>query len=95
VDQVHIEISVLSIPQPLKFSSPEDLCDKLRPGVDGVVLRVGPGEATFLPQVWDELPEKDVFLGYLSRKAGLEPSAWRNPEVRVMTYQVEAFEEKP
>jgi hypothetical protein len=91
--QIHIEISVLSLPRPLEFTSPEDLLAKLRPGVDGVVLRVGLEQATYLPQVWKQIPSKEEFLGSLSRKAGLDASAWRSPEAKVETYQVEAFEE--
>ena len=93
VKRIHVEISVLSLPKPLAFKSPEDLLAKLRPGVDGVVLSVGPDQATYLPQVWKEMPSKDEFLGSLSRKAGLGESAWRSPEAKVETYQVEAFEE--
>ncbi len=93
VKRIHIEISVLSLPTPLAFKSPEDLLAKLRPGVDGVVLSVGPEQATYLPQVWKEIPSKEAFLGSLSRKAGLGESAWRSPEAKVETYQVEAFEE--
>jgi hypothetical protein len=93
VKRVHIEISVLSLPRPLEFTSPEDLLAKLRPGVDGVVLSVGLERATYLPQVWKEIPVKEEFLGSLSRKAGLEESAWRSPDAKVETYHVEAFEE--
>jgi AmmeMemoRadiSam system protein B/AmmeMemoRadiSam system protein A len=93
VKRTHIEISVLSLPRPLEFASPEDLLAKLRPGVDGVVLSVGPERATYLPQVWKEIPSKEEFLGSLSRKAGLDASAWKSPEAKVETYQVEAFEE--
>jgi AmmeMemoRadiSam system protein B/AmmeMemoRadiSam system protein A len=93
VKRIHIEISVLSLPRPLEFKSPEDLLAKLRPGVDGVVLSVGPNQATYLPQVWKEIPSKEEFLGSLSHKAGLGESAWRSPEAKVETYQVEAFEE--
>ena len=94
VDQLEIEISVLTVPQPLLFSSPEDLLDKLRPGVDGVVLRFGPKEATYLPQVWAELPDKEEFLTHLAEKADLSPSAWKSTEAKVLVYQVEAFQEK-
>ncbi len=90
---IEIEISVLSIPQPLEFKSPEELLEKLRPGVDGVVLRVGMRGATYLPQVWEQLPEKETFLNNLAEKAGLSASAWRGEGVSVLTYQVEAFKE--
>ena len=66
---------------------------KLQPGVDGVVLRLGQRQATYLPQVWEQLPTKEEFLAHLSVKAGLPPSAWEGPSVSILTYQVEAFEE--
>ncbi len=94
VDQLEIEISVLTIPQPLPYGSPRELLDKLRPGVDGVVLQFGPKEATFLPQVWAQLPDKEQFLSHLAQKADLSPSAWKSTEAKVLVYQVEAFREK-
>jgi len=93
LDQIHIEISVLTVPRRLECSSPNDLLEKLRPSVDGVVLRVGRREATFLPQVWEQLPDKNDFLAHLCRKAGLPATAWESPDALVLTYQVEAFEE--
>lgn len=91
---LHIEVSVLTVPQPLRYSGPDDLVAKLRPGVDGVVLRFAGGEATFLPQVWEQLPDAKEFLAHLSRKAGQSPDAWRDALREVLTYQVEAFHEK-
>jgi AmmeMemoRadiSam system protein B/AmmeMemoRadiSam system protein A len=91
--RIDIEISVLTRPEPLEFSSPDELLAKLRPGVDGVVLRAGDAQATYLPQVWQELPAKEAFLDHLAEKAGLPASAWRGREARVLTYQVEAFRE--
>jgi AmmeMemoRadiSam system protein B/AmmeMemoRadiSam system protein A len=92
--QLAIEISVLSVPQPLRFQGPDDLLAKLRPGVDGVVLKFDLGQSTFLPQVWEQLPEKTAFLGHLSRKAGQAEDAWRHSLREVLTYQVEAFRER-
>ncbi len=92
--QIEIEISVLTVPRPLKFASPQDLLAKLRPHIDGVVLRVGRSQATFLPQVWESLSDKREFLGELSEKAGLAASAWMDPSAEVLIYQVEAFKEK-
>ena len=94
VGDLEIEISVLTVPQPLEFSSPEDLLTKLRPRVDGVILQVRNFQATFLPQVWEKIPQKEEFLNQLAYKAGLQPSNWRMSEAKVMTYQVEAFSEK-
>lgn len=91
LDDLEIEVSVLSIPRPLEYESPEDLLAKLRPKVDGVVLQVGRRQATYLPQVWDQIAEPEEFMRHLSQKAGLPPDGWRSPEAVVLTYQVQAF----
>jgi MEMO1 family protein len=91
--KIKIEISVLTVPKPLRFSSPEDLLAKLQPGKDGVVLELGNRSATFLPQVWEQLPDKIEFLNRLSEKAGCAPGDWRKPGTEVLTYRVEAFKE--
>ncbi|MFH1981069.1 MAG: AmmeMemoRadiSam system protein B [Pseudomonadota bacterium] len=91
-NQVDIEVSVLSDPQPLFYDSAEDLVKKLRPGVDGVIIQKGMRRATFLPQVWDQLPTHKAFLGHLCLKAGLPESAWKDGELEVSTYQVTYFE---
>jgi len=93
VDGLEIEISVLTEPQPLFFSSPEDLLRRLQPGKDGVVLQMGRRSATFLPQVWEQLPDKTEFLDHLAEKAGCAPGAWRESGTTVLIYQVEAFKE--
>jgi AmmeMemoRadiSam system protein B/AmmeMemoRadiSam system protein A len=92
-DGLNIEISVLSEPRPLSFSSPDDLLQKLQPGVDGVILRIGDHVATYLPQVWEQLPDKKAFLGSLAEKAGCGPSDWRIPGTTVYLYEAEAFKE--
>jgi AmmeMemoRadiSam system protein A len=91
--RIEVEVSVLTVPVPLAFESPEDLLQKLRPHHDGVVLSVGARRATFLPQVWEKLSAKEVFLQHLSTKAGLGPDGWRSPEAKVDIYHVEAFKE--
>ena len=91
--KIRIEISVLTEPQPLAFDSPEDLLGKLKPHEDGVVLTIGQHGATFLPQVWEQLPDKVTFLDHLSQKAGCDPSAWRGKDTSVAIYRVEAFQE--
>jgi MEMO1 family protein len=92
--EIKVEISVLTEPRPLAFSSPEDLLSKLHPKEDGVLLHIGPRTATFLPQVWAQIPDKVQFLEHLSQKAGCEASAWRGTDVSVETYHVECFEEE-
>jgi MEMO1 family protein len=90
---IAIEVSVLTVPKPLRFASPQDLLNKLRPGIDGVVLNVEGRQSTYLPQVWQQLPDRRLFMRELSQKAGLAADAWTQPGVSVMTYQVEAFRE--
>lgn len=93
LDSISIEISVLTEPKPLSFSSPEDLISKLKPHVDGVVLQVQGRGATYLPQVWEQIPDKEEFLNNLSQKAGCAASAWRQPGTSVLIYHVESFKE--
>ena len=94
VDQIEIEISVLTDPEPLAFSSPDDLLRKLQAGKDGVVLSLDDGSgATYLPQVWEQIPEKVEFLDSLAEKAGRARGDWRKPGVTVSIYHVEAFKE--
>lgn len=93
---LRIEISVLSEPQPLAYTDPDDLLRKLRQGIDGVILERGWNRGTFLPQVWEQLPERELFLSHLCQKAGLPSNAWKWPDIRISLYQVEKFmEEKP
>ena len=90
---VHIEISILTEPKPLAYTDGQDLLNKLRPGIDGVILKKGFHQSTFLPQVWDQLPDKKAFLNHLCLKAGLDGNAWEKGDLEVSTYQVQAFEE--
>jgi len=90
---IHIEISRLTTPELLEYRDSEDLLRQLRPGVDGVVLMDGLRRATFLPQVWEKVPEAEIFLGMLCRKMGAPSEAWRKKKLTVLTYQVEEFHE--
>lgn len=90
---LHIEVSVLTLPEPLAFASPDDLLAKLVPRRDGVVLRIGERSATYLPQVWEQLPAKAEFLSHLALKAGCLANAWRGPDVQVLIYRAEVFGE--
>ncbi len=91
--EIHIEISYLTVPIPLPYEAPVDLPRHLRPGIDGVVLRDGFRRATFLPQVWEKLPDPEEFLSHLCLKMGVSPSLWRQKKLLVETYQVEEFHE--
>ena len=93
LETIEIEISVLAPPQPLAFASPAELLARLEPGRDGVVLELGARRATFLPQVWEKLPDKAKFLDQLALKAGGAPGDWRLPGTAVRIYQVEHFSE--
>ena len=73
VDKIKIEISVLTEPQPLAFSSPEDLLNKLHPNEDGVLLHIGPRTATFLPQVWAQIPDKVSSWSICRRRRVVNP----------------------
>lgn len=90
---VEIEISVLTQPVPLRYEHPEELPGLLNPGLDGVVLRDGPLSATFLPQVWDQLPVPEMFLSHLCQKMGAAPDRWRQKVMQVSIYRVEEFKE--
>lgn len=76
--ELSIHVSVLSVPEPLYFSSEEQLLEQLRPGVDGLILQEGWHRGTFLPSVWESLPEPRLFLQQLKRKAGLPADYWSN-----------------
>ena len=91
---IQVEISVLTVPEELRYDSPNDLLGKLRPSIDGVVLKKGWHQATYLPQVWEQIPEKQSFLANLCVKAGLSPECWQDPELKVYTYQALVFGEE-
>lgn len=90
---IHIEVSRLTLPRPLEYTDADDLLAKLRPGIDGVVLRDGARRATFLPQVWQSLPDKVEFLEHLCLKMGASPHLWRQKKLTVLVYEVEEFHE--
>ncbi|MBW2037918.1 MAG: AmmeMemoRadiSam system protein B [Deltaproteobacteria bacterium] len=89
-----IEISVLSVPEALPFKNGEELKQKLQPRVHGVILSRGFHRATFLPQVWEELPDKERFLEHLCLKGGMPADAWKDPATSVQVYEAEVFGEK-
>ncbi len=90
---IEIEVSRLTPPRALDYRDPPDLLERLRPGIDGVTLRDGGRRATFLPQVWEKLPDKAAFLDQLCAKMGASPDTWRTRHLQVQTYQVEEFHE--
>jgi AmmeMemoRadiSam system protein A len=93
LDNIEIEISVLTKPELIDAKSPEEYLEKIRPGVDGLILEYKGRSATYLPQVWEQLPQKEEFLSSLCNKAGLPSSAWKEKGAKIFKYVVEAFKE--
>lgn len=93
LQELTIEISALTIPRKLEVQNRDELLTRLAPGRDGVILRQGSRQATYLPQVWEHLPEPQAFLNSLCQKAGLPGGCWRARETEVLIYQAEAFRE--
>jgi len=92
--RTRVEVSLLTPAEPLPVSSEADACRQLRPGVDGVILTAGGRRATFLPQVWEQLPEPADFLARLRQKAG-QPASYWGPDVRLWRYAVRKWKEDP
>jgi AmmeMemoRadiSam system protein A len=90
--ELNIEVSLLSPLEPILFESESHLLSLLRPGIDGVLLEHGWQRGTFLPQVWEQLPEPKVFLAHLKRKAGLPADFWAR-DIRVSRYIVTKWRE--
>jgi AmmeMemoRadiSam system protein A len=94
VDGLSIEISILGRSYAIGFESPEELISSLRPGVDGVILTTTYGSSTYLPQVWEQLPDPEVFLSELCRKHGAPGECWKTKDLlRVEVYQANHFGE--
>jgi len=93
LNDIKIEISRLTLPEELHYQTPQELLERLRPGIDGVILREGIHRATFLPQVWEKIPDKATFLSHLCMKMGAPPDIWLKNMLSVQTYQVEEFHE--
>jgi AmmeMemoRadiSam system protein A len=88
--QTRIEISILSPMEPLSAGSREELLARLRPGRDGLLLEERRQHATFLPKVWEQLPDAGLFLDHLLLKAGLTPGYW-STTLRFQRYQTTSF----
>ncbi|MBN2567373.1 AmmeMemoRadiSam system protein B [Candidatus Woesearchaeota archaeon] len=94
LDDIAIDISILTHPEELAFGSPEELLGKLVPLRDGVVLERGWRTSTYLPQVWEQLPGKEEFLTQLCKKQGSEGDCWRDPGTKVYVYRTIVFGEE-
>ena len=93
LDEIHIEVSILTLPERLEYSGADDLLAKLKPGIHGVIINKHGASATFLPQVWEQLPDPREFLSRLCMKAGLSANAWKDGDLEVQTYEVQYFDE--
>jgi uncharacterized protein len=91
--KIRIEVSCLTLPVLLEYQNAQELLDKLRPGLDGVMLRDEGRRATFLPQVWEKIPDPADFLDNLCYKMGAAPDLWKRKPLEVSLYQVEEFHE--
>jgi uncharacterized protein len=87
-------ISILSVPEPLSVTSDEELLAVIRPGIDGLIITDGTRRATFLPAVWEKLPDKADFLAHLKAKAGMPTSGWP-PKLSVHRYTASEFRSVP
>jgi AmmeMemoRadiSam system protein A len=92
-DETDIEVSLLSATQALDFSNEQEALLQLQPGVDGVVFEYAHYRSTFLPQVWEQLPDVDVFMAHLKHKAGLTPDFWAD-QVKLSRYTVSKWKER-
>lgn len=87
---LEVHISVLSVPEPVEFESEQDLLQQIRPGVDGLILTAASCRGTFLPSVWESLPDTKDFWLHLKNKAGLPLNYWGS-DVKVERYTTESF----
>ena len=87
-----LEVSLLSEPEILEYTDFSDLCEKVRPNIDGLILKHAVYQGTFLPQVWEQLPTPQLFLEHLSMKAGANISIY-DEHPTIYRYSVDALEE--
>jgi len=88
LDDLEIHLSLLTPAEPVSFNSEQDLLGQLQPGIDGLILEEGFHRGTFLPSVWESLPEPEQFLQHLKQKAGLPPDYW-SKNIRIYRYRAE------
>jgi AmmeMemoRadiSam system protein A len=92
LDRTRVEVSLLTPAVPIEFADEEDAVRQLRSGVDGVILEWHGRRGTFLPQVWESLPERHLFFAHLKQKAGLPADFWA-PDVKLFRYEVQKWKE--
>jgi hypothetical protein len=87
-----VEVSLLSAAEPIHFRDEADALAQLCPNIDGVIFCAGNRRSTFLPQVWEQLPDPADFMAHLKQKAGLPANYW-GPDVRLERYTVQKWKE--
>ncbi len=92
-DQTKIEISILDEPRHIDHSNEKAFLEKISEDKPGMIVQLGLNQATYLPQVWEELPDPKEFIASLCQKAGLALDAWRRPDTEIFTYEVDNFSE--
>lgn len=93
LNYTEVEVSLLSVMQDMTFVSEEDALAQLRPEIDGIVFEYGRYRSTFLPQVWEQLPDPVEFMAHLKHKAGLNPRFWAE-DVKLYRYTVSKWKER-
>ena len=91
--ETRIKVSVLSYPESVLYTDPRDLLEKIEPFKDGLILKYKNFQGTFLPDVWEDLPEKTLFLSNLCLKANLPADCWVNLPVEIYRYRTKVFTE--
>ena len=92
--RTRVEVSLLTAPQPMTFSDEADALRRLRPNIDGIIFSAGQKRSTFLPQVWEQIPDPRTFMAHLKQKAGLPADYWSS-EVQLQRYEVQKWKEAP
>lgn len=93
LSQLRVKVSVLSYPEPLDFEDPSDLLKKIEPFKDGLIIKYGDRQGTFLPEVWQQISDRQLFLSNLCSKAGMPPDCWLKYPIKVYRYRTKTFSE--
>jgi len=88
LSELEIHLSILTPAEPVLFTTEQDLVTQLQPGIDGLILQEGRRRGTFLPSVWEQLPNPEQFLRHLKQKAGLAPDYW-SENIKIYRYRTE------
>ncbi|MCH9698608.1 MAG: AmmeMemoRadiSam system protein A [Gammaproteobacteria bacterium] len=90
IDLISIHLSILSEPEPIMYDSDQDLINKIRPGIDGLILTKAKQRGTFLPSVWESIQDPEQFLQQLKCKAGLDKNDW-SEQIKISRYTTETI----